>query len=495
MRRLVAALALLAAGVLAHTGAGAEPVGSYLYVAPMGGFTIFDEDYVFPGAVNLENDVYVGGRLGYRFTRWLALEGAGGFTPTAEDVTGGREVDFVHFNGDLALSAFGGRWGYPFLLLGGGGGGYRVSSGGARDGQGYGSAGAGVNVWLTDVVGLRLEARDLMWLPKDDLADPAAHTFIASGGLTFALGAKGRDTDGDGVSDRKDACSGTPAGAVVDAAGCPLDSDQDKVFDGIDQCPDTPAGAVVDARGCPIDSDGDGVFDGLDQCADTPASAKVDAKGCPIDSDGDGVFDGLDRCEGTPAGAHVDANGCPTDADGDGVFDGLDQCPDTGPGLRVDKDGCPIEIIERETELLDTGMIRLSDVRFETAKADLAPESLPALDIVGQVLSRWPELKIEVGGHTDARGSAAYNQKLSEERVQSVLAYFAQKFPDLNQEQFVARGYGESTPIASNNTEEGMARNRRVEFVVLNKDVLRREIERRRLLRIDEGAPADSTGK
>ena len=138
-------------------------------------------------------------------------------------------------------------------------------------------------------------------------------------------------------------------------------------------------------------------------------------------------------------------------------------------------------------------MIRLQDVNFETAKADILPESYPSLDIVGQILTKWPQLRIEVGGHTDSRGSEAYNLKLSQARAASVLAYLTQKFPGLHPEQFTSKGYGESKPIAPNTNALGMAKNRRVEFVVLNKDVLRKESENRRLQLKNEGAPADTT--
>ena len=86
--------------------------------------------------------------------------------------------------------------------------------------------------------------------------------------------------------------------------------------------------------------------------------AVVDDLGCPADADADGVFDGLDLCDATPAGALVDGKGCPMDADSDGVYDGLDICANTPSGLVVDPTGCPIEITERMTEFLDTGMIR-----------------------------------------------------------------------------------------------------------------------------------------
>jgi OOP family OmpA-OmpF porin len=271
-------------------------------------------------------------------------------------------------------------------------------------------------------------------------------------------------------------------GAKVDANGCPMDTDGDGVFDGLDKCPGSPKGAKVDATGCPTDADGDGVFDGLDKCPDTPKGAKIDATGCPTDADGDGVFDGLDKCPDTPAGAKVDATGCPTDTDGDGVWDGLDKCPDTPAGAKVDKDGCPIEVTEKETELLDTGMIRLNNVNFATGKSDLLPEDFATLDVVGQVMMKWPQLQIEIGGHTDNTGSAGLNQRLSEARANAVLKYLLDKYPTLNAGQFTAKGYGLSKPLVPNTNSLNRAKNRRVEFTVMNKETLKKEVERRKLL-------------
>jgi len=142
---------------------------------------------------------------------------------------------------------------------------------------------------------------------------------------------------------------------------------------------------------------------------------------------------------------------------------------------------------ELETELLDTGMIRMRNVEFETGKAVLADSSKAELDNVGRVLVKWPELRIEIGGHTDSRGTKKKNQALSEARVKAVLDYLLQAFPALKPEQYVTKGYGSSQPIVPNISPEAMARNRRVEFKVLNKDVLRREIERRKLLEKSEG--------
>jgi OOP family OmpA-OmpF porin len=502
----VLALAPLAfAAPITARDAQAEPLGHHFTVTSFGGFTLFDGDLKFtkdgsyPGKTPLTDALYAGGRLGYQHNSWLGIEGAGGFVPSSVDTVKGSNVDFSHYNGDLVLSPWSTRYGGPFVF-GGFGFGWFKGQDTKQDQikQGILDFGGGVRLWLTDAVGLRLEARNMIWM-RHDSSQPKRQYVLLGGGLTFAIGGRPRDTDGDGVTDRKDKCPDTPHGAKVDATGCPIDSDGDGVFDGLDACPGTPKGATVDAKGCPSDQDGDGVFDGIDRCANTPKGATVDANGCPKDSDGDGVLDGLDKCPGTQAGCNVDSVGCPIDTDGDGVCDGLDRCANTPAGAKVDANGCPIEVVERETEMLDTGMIRVQNVNFETGKADLAPESYPTLDIVGQVLAKWPELKMEIGGHTDSRGLAVKNQKLSEARADTVLAYIVRKFPSLRPDQFTAKGYGLSKPIAPNTNALNMAKNRRVEFVVINKDVLKRESERRRLLQKNETppvtAPNDSTPK
>jgi outer membrane protein OmpA-like peptidoglycan-associated protein/opacity protein-like surface antigen len=497
------------AALLASQPVLADPMGSYWTLTPLGGYTIFDGNLKYRDGIrtnppenspsaslpgrSLADDIYVGGRLGYQYNSWLGFELAGGFTPTSEDTANGHVIDFMHGSGNVMVTPWRGLQGGPFLFLGAGGARVKPSAGGEDFDQGTVEAGGGINYWVTDLIALRLEGRTITWIPKDSNNDNLTYV-VLGGGLSLALGAKGRDSDGDGVPDRKDKCPDTPAGALVDSDGCPLDTDGDAVFDGLDKCPDTPKGCVVDATGCSADADGDGVCDGIDTCPDTPKGCLVDATGCPVDADGDGVCDGLDKCPATPAGCVVDStSGCPIDTDGDGVCDGLDKCPDTTPGLQVDETGCPIEIVIRETELLDTGMIRLGDVNFATGKADITPDSHASLDVVAEVLLKWPELKIEIGGHTDSRGSAETNRSLSNKRAKAVYDYLMQKFPDLNEASFSVKGYGEDRPVVPNTNDLNMSKNRRVEFVVQNKDVLRREIERRQLLQ--KGAPADTTSK
>ena len=472
----------------------AEPAYPYFYVSPMAGYTLFQEPLKLEGVSSddlaLKDNLYVGGRLGYQMLPWLGIEAVGGYTPTQFDVEDGLDINWWHASGNLVLSPWVTQYVVPYAFVGGGYNQLRMKEEDVPEGAdnekhyGTGEFGAGLRFWFNDMVGAMVEGRGIVSLPKDDfLENYELSAIVASAGITLAFGGKAVDTDGDGVSDRKDKCPGTPAGATVDATGCPSDADGDGVFDGLDKCANTPKGARVDAKGCPTDGDGDGVFDGLDKCADTPKGATVDATGCPSDADGDGVYDGLDQCANTITGCAVDAKGCATDADGDGVCDGLDKCPDTPPGFKVDTEGCPIETMERETELLDTGMIRLADINFETAKAVVLPESHQSLAVVGHVLSRWPDLRLEVGGHTDSRGSNAYNQKLSQARAQAVLDYVMGRFPDLKPGQFTVKGFGEGSPLVPNTNALNMAKNRRVEFKVLNKEVLKKELERRGLLK------------
>lgn len=312
------------------------------------------------------------------------------------------------------------------------------------------------------------------------------------------------DADGDGVSNLVDRCPNTPSGVQVDRYGCPLDSDGDGVPDHLDACPNTPAGATVDTRGCPADADGDGVADYLDQCPGTPQGMPVNAQGCPIDSDGDGVPDALDKCPGTPAGVEVDAEGCPAkDSDGDGIPDFRDLCPGTPDGITVGPDGCPLdrdgdgipdhldecpespagavvlpngcalvgdcrrprpgEEVDARGCAVDRSFI-LKGVKFEFDSAVLTEAAKRILDQVSETLIAYPEINVELEGHTDNVGTAAYNLGLSERRSITVKTYLASK--GVAPDRMVPVGYGLSQPIADNNTEEGREENRRVELTV-----------------------------
>jgi outer membrane protein OmpA-like peptidoglycan-associated protein len=235
----------------------------------------------------------------------------------------------------------------------------------------------------------------------------------------------------------------------------------------------------VDASGCPLDQDADGVFDGIDKCPDTPKGVLVDATGCSLDTDGDGVPDGPDQCPGTPKGAIVNAAGCPSDQDQDGVPDGVDTCPFTPPHTAVNAGGCPIELSEHERDLMDDWVIRLTDVEFVPDSVGLTPEGMARVMEVGSVLAQWPMLKFEVGVHSDDTGEVARRQPLSHLRARGILQQIFAQYPSLNPKNYFYTGYGDTQPIASNKTAQGRAKNRRVEFRLINMDALTKERERR----------------
>jgi OOP family OmpA-OmpF porin len=156
------------------------------------------------------------------------------------------------------------------------------------------------------------------------------------------------------------------------------------------------------------------------------------------------------------------------------VCDGLDKCPGTPAGTKVDADGCAV-VVERVIERFDPGTIQLTNVHFDFDKSTIRADGYAVLDSVGNVLTQWPGLNIEIDGHADSRGTDAYNLALSQRRAESVSAYLREHFPNFGAAQVTTKGYGESRPVAPNNSPANMQLNRRGEFVVLTKETLQRE--------------------
>jgi outer membrane protein OmpA-like peptidoglycan-associated protein len=217
------------------------------------------------------------------------------------------------------------------------------------------------------------------------------------------------------------------------------------------------------------DADRDAVPDSRDLCAATAPGSTVDAQGCQVyrDTDDDGVTDVRDRCPATPHDTLIDGYGCPSrptevvrdsDSDGDGVDDSRDKCPATPAGISADASGCPIVIPKME----GPRTVTLRGVTFMSGRDELTPSSLMVLDEVAKQLVAVPELKIEIAGHTDSKGTRIRNIKLSLARAEAVRAYLVMQ--GVPAERLTARGYGPDKPVASNAGPNGRAMNRRVEL-------------------------------
>ncbi len=511
---VVAAVTLLfASSSVAQTGSRAQiELGSF------GGFTSYDD------SLNLQNEFGAGGRLGFFLSSVFQLEGSGDFTRTHLSTTG-DPVNVARIGGTLIAQGHLTSWDALYF----GAGYERVFYRGAIDREEDGAQVlVGNRLSLGGRAALRLQANgsffpagklrvvnlggslgisiytfggpqrdadeDLVADKRDDCPNTLHGASVDDSGCPS-------DTDGDMVLDGLDECPGTPAGARVDREGCPSDADGDGVFDGIDECPDTPAGATADATGCPSDEDDDLVFDGLDLCPGTPQGATVDGDGCPSDGDLDSVLDGIDRCPDTPAGVVVDDAGCSIDSDADGVFNAVDACPDTpagtevnergctlvsdtdgdgvadpedrcpntAPGQNVDAVGCPILFVIEQGQFVSRegrrGPLVLSGVNFASGRSVLTRASYTTLDAVAASLLVYPEVRVEIAGHTDATGSDRINRPLSQARAGAVMAYLARQ--GVPPQRMAAQGYGSDQPIAPNSTRAGRARNRRVELRII----------------------------
>jgi len=202
-----------------------------------------------------------------------------------------------------------------------------------------------------------------------------------------------------------------------------------------------------------------GVEKHIPECGGEPEPAPA-----PVDSDGDGVPDAKDRCPETAAGVSVDKVGCVLDSDDDGVIDDKDRCPGTMMGARVDEHGCRFTAKAKAPAprpIAKAPMV-LNGVNFEFDSAVLTAKAKGVLDGVAKTLKAKAGQRITIAGHTDSRGSDAYNQKLSERRAQAVVDYLASQ--GVTRSNLSAVGYGEIKPVDTNSTEEGRRANRRVEL-------------------------------
>lgn len=204
------------------------------------------------------------------------------------------------------------------------------------------------------------------------------------------------------------------------------------------------------------DRDGDGVVDSKDQCPDS--AGPIPLFGCP-DDDGDGVPNFKDKCPGVKGSPNF--QGCPApDTDGDSVNDDDDKCP-LVKGVKSNY-GCPPisqTVIDRVNRAADR-------VFFVRAKATIEPVSFNELDRVVEVLVADSTLRLRIEGYTDDEGPDSREIALSNRRARSVYNYLAKKGIAVGRMDYI--GYGKAKPLATNDTPEGMAQNRRVEMLLMN---------------------------
>ena len=311
----------------------------------------------------------------------------------------------------------------------------------------------GMNYWFSDVWGLTAQVD---YKQNMGVSGRGNSVMLDDGGsmrysVGFSVKFGGKDTDGDGVYDKHDACP--DVAGLEEFNGCP-DSDGDGIKDSEDTCPLLAGSLEFD--GCP-DSDGDGISDNKDACPNKAGLASLD--GCP-DSDGDKITDSRDKCPNV-AGPKENG-GCPwPDSDGDSVLDKDDDCPSEAG--TVANNGCP-EIYPSDEALAQlVEYSRTINFAFDSAKfTDGTP---PVLDAIVEILVAYPKANFSVEGHCDSKGSTKVNQKISDKRSNAVVEYLTNS--GIATSRLTAKGFGESMPIDTNNTMAGRANNRRVEIVLV----------------------------
>lgn len=217
------------------------------------------------------------------------------------------------------------------------------------------------------------------------------------------------------------------------------------------------------------DADNDGYPDVIDICPQDPEDGKEpkSSDGCPHmpDRDGDGIPDVVDKCPDNPEDMDGidDRDGCPEeDADEDGIPDAADKCPkEPGENLGdAEKVGCP-QFVRRISGSAEIQIMK--QIEFEFDRWVILPKSFPILDEVVRLLRVNPEIKLlGIEGHTDDRGGVEYNDKLAQNRAASVRLYLINK--GISGSRLTSQGFGSRRPLETNDTPEGRARNRRVEF-------------------------------
>jgi OOP family OmpA-OmpF porin len=367
--------------------------------------------------------------IGFHLGRFVTLE-AEGLASRTRTRDASTQLWVFQLGGHLRFHPFTAGAFQPYLLLGYGAIASVVDDKAVEpdDQDGVGRAGLGFRLGLSDRVGIRLEGR--------------VQSSMAFASKYLAVG----DETSYGGPDYQGLFS-----VYVNLGEQPTRLTREKIF-------------IADEAPFP-DADRDGLPNRGDKCPNDPEDPDgfQDEDGCPdLDNDGDGIADAKDRCPLRPETKNGidDQDGCPeTDDDGDGLLGSLDQCPnapETRNGFK-DGDGCPDELPAGVK--LAVGVIK--GVQFRGLTGELLSASLASLDPIVEMMKQYPDVKVEIGGHTDGRGNASNNRALSQKRAETVKAYLVSR--GVPADRISAIGYGMDRPVATNKSAAGRAANRRVE--------------------------------
>ena len=447
MFKKLTGLAVFSVLVMAATGARAQDAAFQPYEAGYPPDNNLLELGVFGGVLfpsdkhNLRNERFdqrpyqnapeLGGRIGWYPLSFVGIEGEAMAARSKVPSDADKRAMLFSARGQLVLQAP-----LPYVVPFAVGGVGRMGAIGQSMGADTDTAwhlGIGAKVALTHALSLRLDGRDN--LTANTGGSGQAQSFEVLLGLSAVIERARREPP--------------PP---------PADSDHDGIVDTEDKCP---AEMGVAPSGCPADTDGDGVIDLDDYCTKEAGPA---TKGCPIE-DIDPDKDGLTLpCDACPDEAGVKPDGCPIrDTDGDGIFDDKDKCPkepETKNGFE-DEDGCPDTLPEKIKKF--TGVVE--GIYFDQGKATVRKQSANVLDGAVKVLKEFPSISMEISGHTSSEGDKAFNDKLSQDRADAVKQWLVDK--GIPSDRIKTRGAGPSEPIADNKTAAGKAKNRRIEFKVI----------------------------
>jgi len=408
-------------------------------IGVFGGIHFYNKDHGLgrmvddPTAWSPDTGGIFGLRLGLNLNKWIGAELEGAFSPTRLRDDSMR-TNIVAYRGHVIATFIHDGYVRPFALLGYG----ALSSFPQytnrlpRDTDGTFHFGIGAKFPLSDMFGLRLDGR-----------------ILAPGAFMSDIVKVGTETH-----------FGGPDWEVLLAAYVGLGGEKPAP----PPPPPPPTPPVVDP-----DPDKDGILGAADKCPNDAEDKDgfEDEDGCPdLDNDKDGVPDKDDKCQDEPEDkdGFQDEDGCPdADNDNDGITDVADKCPNEPETKNnyQDADGCPDEVPAEVAKF--TGVIQ--GINFKTNSDKITKDSFKVLDAAVKVLVDYPDVKLEISGHTDNVGKPEYNMELSQKRAESVRTYFVGK--GVAADRLTAVGYGMDKPITSNKTAKDKAKNRRTEFTLI----------------------------